>query len=150
LRSMGIDCDYGNLLVEHRVVMFRMKIVAVLSALAAIVMQTQNAAAMEAVVSSGNFHGGPHAPADTASGGVTLVRLNNGRYELRLGNDFSTTKGPDLFIYLSAAEDPKDDKIVAVSVFVDAGKLRSPTGRQRYRLPMDFDPGRYKSVAVWC
>ena len=106
--------------------------------------------AADVVVSKGKFHGGPHAPADTASGGVSLVRLDGGRYELRLGDDFNSTKGPDIFIYLSAAEDPPDDASVAQSEFVDAGKLDSPKGGQNFLLPEGFKPGNFKSVAVWC
>ena len=108
------------------------------------------AGAAETVVGKGVFHGGPHAPADTASGGATVVRLDNGQYELRFGDDFATTDGPDLFIYLSAAEDPKSDKAVANSAFVDAGKLQSIGGGQTYKLPAGFDPSGFKSVAVWC
>jgi hypothetical protein len=131
-------------------VKFNMKAIAVVSAVAATGSLIHNAAATEVTVSIGAFHGGPHAPADTARGGVSLVRLDNGRYELRLEKDFDTTKGPDLYVYLSALQDPKDDKIVAENAFVDAGKLRSPTGGQRFRLPADFDPSRFKSVTVWC
>lgn len=108
------------------------------------------AGATEQVVSTGAFHGGPHAPADTATGSATLVRLDNGKYELRLGDDFESVKGPDLFIYLSAAEDPKDDATVAESPFVNAGELKALSGSQSYELPADFDPGKFNSVNVWC
>ena len=108
------------------------------------------ASATEIVVSTGAFHGGPHAPNDTASGGVILVHLDSGKYELRFGNDFKSVAGPDLFIYLSAAEDPKDDATVAASAFVDAGALKALSGGQSYMLPADFDPGKFKSVTVWC
>jgi hypothetical protein len=108
------------------------------------------AAAAEMTVSKGTFHGGPHAPADTASGGVSLVRLDGGQYELRLADDFTTTAGPDLFVYLSAAKDPKSDKAVTDAVFHDAGKLQAISGGQRYALPAGFDPKKFKSVAVWC
>lgn len=104
----------------------------------------------ETIVSKSVFHGGPHAPADTASGGASVIQLDNGQYELRFGDDFTTTDGPDLFIYLSAAEDPGSDKAVANSAFVDAGILQSTSGGQTYPLPAGFDPGRFKSVAVWC
>jgi hypothetical protein len=126
-----------------------MNILAAVSAMGMIA-QINDAAAAEAVVSSGVFRGGPHAPADTASGIASLIRLESGRYELRLSEDFITTNGPDLFIYLSAAEDPKDDKIVAESAFLDAGKLKSPTGGQRFLLPAEFDRSKFKSVVVWC
>jgi len=130
-------------------VKFGMKIMIAAAALALSTL-AHAAGAAEVVVSKGAFHAGEHAPADTASGSVSLVRLDSGRYELRLGDDFATTNGPDLFIYLSAAEDPTDDDAVAESDFVDAGKLGSFTGAQSFQLPDGFDPGKFKSVAVWC
>ena len=106
--------------------------------------------AAETAVSTGVFHGGNYAPSDTASGGVSLVKLENGKYELRLGDDFSTTPGPDLFVYLSASADPQDGDAITGKEFVDAGKLDSPTGGQKFSLASDFDPGKFNSVAIWC
>ena len=104
----------------------------------------------EVTVSAGEFHGGKHAPSDTASGLVTLVKLDSGEYELRLGDNFKTTPGPDLFVYLSAAVDPRNDAAITGNAFVDAGKLASPLGKQNLSLPMDVDPKKFKSVAIWC
>jgi len=146
----AIDCNHRSSFNEEQSgVKFCMKVLAA-AAVLAMAAQIGNAAVKEVVLRSGAFHGGPHAPADTASGSVRLFRLDNGRYELRLENDFRTTEGPDLFIYLSAAEDPQDDNTVAESPFVDAGKLRSPTGSQKFLLPANFDPSKFKSVAIWC
>ena len=120
-------------------------------AIAAIVLLlTTQAHAAEMAVSKGAFHGGNYAPSDTASGGVSLIKLENGKYELRLGDDFSTTPGPDLFVYLSASADPKDGDAITSNEFVDTGKLGSPTGGQKLLLPSDFDPAKFKSVAIWC
>ena len=118
-------------------------------AVAAALFATQ-AQAAEIAVSTGAFHGGNFAPADTASGGVSLVKLENGKYELRLGEDFNTTPGPDLFVYLSASADPQNGDAITGNEFVDAGKLGSPTGDQKYSLASDFDPRKFKSVAIWC
>ena len=131
-----------------RTVKFATKICVSTAALA-LVAHIEHAAA-DTILSSGTFHGGPHAPADTTSGSVRLLHLGNGRYELHLGTNFKTTRGPDLFIYISAADDPKDDKTIAESAFVNAGKLSSPIGSQSFLLPAGFDPGPFKSVAVWC
>ena len=106
--------------------------------------------AAETLLSKSSFHGGNYAPADTASGGVSLVKLDSGNYELRLGDDFSTTPGPDLFVYLSASADPTDGAAITGNDFVDAGKLGSPTGGQKLSLPSDFDPRKFTSVAIWC
>ena len=118
-------------------------------AVAALLFATQ-AQAAEMAVSKGAFHGGNYAPSDTASGGVSLVKLENGTYELRLADDFSTTPGPDLFVYLSASADPQDGNAITGNEFIDAGKLGSPTGGQNLSLPPDFDPAKFKSVAIWC
>ena len=112
--------------------------------------QVTSSGAAETLLSKGSFHGGNYAPADTASGGVSLVRVENGAYELRLSDDFSTTPGPDLFIYLSASADPADGDAITGNDYVDAGKLASPTGGQKMPLPPNFDPEKFKSVAIWC
>lgn len=110
---------------------------------------TQSATA-EMVAAKGAFHGGNHAPGDTAKGGVTLVKLGSGLYELRLGDDFSTTPGPDLFVYLSVSPDPKNDSAIAKNTFFNVGKLASPQGLQKFALPKGFDPTKFRSVAIWC
>ena len=121
-----------------------------LTHLLTIVIMATPAQATETLLAKGTFHGGNYAPSDTASGGVTLVKLENGHYELRLGDDFSTTPGPDLFVYLSAAADPADGKAIKTNAFVDAGKLISPKGGQKLSLPASFEPGKFKSAAIWC
>ena len=118
-------------------------------ATAILVLATQ-AHAAEMALSTGAFHGGNYAPADTASGGASLMKLENGSYELRLGDDFNTTPGPDLFVYLSTSADPQDGEAITSNEFVDAGKLGSPTGGQKFSLPPDFEPGKFKSVVIWC
>lgn len=106
--------------------------------------------AAEMTVASGAFHDGEHAPADTASGMATLVKSDDGSYALKLSDDFSTTPGPDLVVYLSAATDPNTDAEIKAAAFVSAGKLASPTGGQTMKLPKGFDPAPYNSVVIWC
>ena len=106
--------------------------------------------AAEMVVKAGAFHGGNYAPNDTASGGVAVLKLENGSYQLRLATDFSTTPGPDLFVYLSTSVDPKDDVAVTTNDFVNAGRLASPSGSQILNLPESFDPIKFNSVVIWC
>jgi len=101
-------------------------------------------------VMKGAFHGGNYAPSDTASGSVTLVKLDSNTYELRLDSNFSTTPGPDLFVYLSASEDPQDAKAITDNASFDVGKLVSPSGEQELALPKNFDPKKFRSVAIWC
>lgn len=101
-------------------------------------------------VMKGAFHGGNYAPSDTASGSVTLVKLDSSTYELRLDSNFSTTPGPDLFVYLSASEDPQDARAITDNASFEAGKLGSPSGEQKIALPRNFDPKKFRSVAIWC
>ena len=109
-----------------------------------------HAQAADVAIARGVFHGGNYAPSDTASGGATLVKLSDGAYALRLGDDFSTTPGPDLFVYLSASPDPQDGAAITDNDFINAGKLVSPEGGQMLALPKDFDPAKFKSIAIWC
>ena len=106
--------------------------------------------AAEFIIGKGVFHGGNYAPSDTASGGVELVKLDASTYELRLGSNFSTTPGPDLFVYLSASEDHQDAAAITDNTYFEAGKLGSPSGEQKLVLPKNFDPKKFRSVAIWC
>jgi Electron transfer DM13 len=62
---------------------------------------------------------------------------------------FSTSNGPALKVYLSAAPatgpgDAFDDR------YVDLGDLKGNIGEQNYAIPRDVDLARYRSVVVWC
>lgn len=64
---------------------------------------------------------------------------------LRLEN-FSVTRGPDLYVYLS-----RNQNITSASQlgdYVSLGKLKSSKGNQNYTLP-DGHEG-YSSVVIWC
>ena len=106
--------------------------------------------AAELVVSNGVFHGGDHAPRDTTSGEVAVVRLENGKYEIRLGSHFNTTPGPDLFVYLSASTDPQNSPAVVKDIFANLGKLTSSTGAQRISISKHVHLKEYNSVVIWC
>ena len=105
---------------------------------------------LAADVMKGAFHGGNYAPRDTASGSATLVKLDGGTYELRFDSNFTTTPGPDLFVYLSASADPQDAHAITDNASFEVGKLASPSGKQELSLPKNFDPKKFKSVAIWC
>jgi hypothetical protein len=71
--------------------------------------------------------------------GTTFVRFE----------DFETTNGPDLRVYLSAA--PADaDPSLHDDDFADLGPLTASRGAQNYEVPADVDTSRYRSVVVWC
>lgn len=64
---------------------------------------------------------------------------------LRL-QDFSATRGPDLYVYLS-----KNTNITSsdqLGEFYSLGQLKSSKGNQNYALPANHQD--YKSVVIWC
>jgi hypothetical protein len=72
--------------------------------------------------------------------GSALV-LNDGTEQrfLRLEN-FESTNGPDLNVYLRASD----------GEFVDLGDLKGNIGDQNYEIPVDTDLGRFNTVEIWC
>ncbi|MGH2808392.1 MAG: DM13 domain-containing protein [Actinomycetota bacterium] len=95
-------------------------------------------------LASGPFHGLEH---DT-SGTAFLLELADGRRFLRF-EDFETSNGPDLRVYLS--EIPAgDDWFVYGERFVDLGALKGNVGNQNYEIPDDVDLDKYVSAVVWC
>jgi Electron transfer DM13 len=94
-------------------------------------------------LSTAPFRGHEHATRGRARvidvGGTRYVRFEA----------FSTSNGPLLKVYLSAApaEGPAgtfDDH------FVDLGGLKGNIGDQNYRIPDNVDLRAYRSVVVWC
>ena len=69
------------------------------------------------------------------------VVLNDGTEQrfLRLEN-FESTNGPDLNVYLRA----EDGEIV------DLGDLKGNIGNQNYEIPPDVDLERFNTVQIWC
>lgn len=92
--------------------------------------------------------GGLRSLAHGTTGTVTLGRDADGRLLLRL-EDLSTSDGPDLRVWLSAAtgEAVRD---AAGSPYVDLGALRANRGSLTYVVPAGTDPGDYASVVIWC
>jgi hypothetical protein len=92
----------------------------------------------------GAFHGLEH---DT-SGEAVLLELADGRRFLRF-EDFETSNGPDLRVYLS--EIPAGDDWFAYGErFVDLGALKGNVGDQNYEIPDGVDLAEYKSAVIWC
>lgn len=75
------------------------------------------------------------------SGSVLTIDAEDGTY-LRF-EDFETTNGPDLFVYLIEPGMPTSEGI-------NLGKLKGNTGNQNYLLPEDIDLTRYSRVVIWC
>jgi Electron transfer DM13 len=95
-------------------------------------------------LSTGSFRSYEHASA----GRARVLELGDGRRYVRF-EDFHTSNGPALTVYLSAAPangpgDAFDDH------YVNLGDLKGNIGEQNYAIPRDVDLPRYRSVVVWC
>ena len=77
------------------------------------------------------------------------MQLPDGKRLLRLSN-FETSNGPDVHVYLLAAEVAKDNATVKEAGFIDLGSLKGNKGDQNYEVPADADLNKYKSVSIWC
>jgi hypothetical protein len=84
----------------------------------------------------------------TVTGEATVYELEDGSRTLRL-EPFESTNGPDLYVYLTAADHADDDDALAAD-FVDLGELRGNIGSQNYQIPDDVDLDSYDTVVVWC
>jgi len=94
---------------------------------------------------SGSFYSILHPTKGTA----TIYRLADGTRILRL-TSFSTSNGPDVHVYMVAADDAKDAATVENAGFVDLGVIKGNIGDQNYSLGSDLDLGKYRAVSIWC
>lgn len=76
-----------------------------------------------------------------AEGQVKVIKLGDGSNFLRL-EDFRSTNGPDLYVYLST------DK--GNSAFVNLGRLKGNIGDQNYKIPEGADLSKYDTALIWC
>jgi electron transfer DM13 len=103
------------------------------------------AAAASSKLASGEFRSGAHE----TKGNAAVFQLADGKKTLRL-TQFTTSNGPDLHVYLVAADDIKDSEMVTKAGFVDLGSLKGNIGDQNYDLPANTDLGKYRAVTIWC
>jgi len=80
---------------------------------------------------------------------ATVFQLAGGKKTLRLTN-FATSNGPDVHVYLVAAQDAKDNDAVTKAGFVDLGTMKGNIGDQNYELPPNADLATYRAVTIWC
>ena len=97
------------------------------------------------VLAKGDFRGLAHE----TKGAATVHQLGENKRVLRLTN-FETSNGPDVHVYLVAAEAANDDATVKQAGFIDLGSLKGNKGDQNYDIPLDTDLNKYKSVSIWC
>lgn len=96
-------------------------------------------------VASGTFHAVMHPTGGTA----TIYRVGDGSFVLRFTN-FKTSNGPDVHVYMVAADDAKDSASVQHAGFIDLGSIKGNVGDQNYTLGRDVDLSKYRAVSVWC
>jgi hypothetical protein len=96
-------------------------------------------------ITKGNFKGLAHETKGLAS----IYQLPDGKRTLRL-TEFETSNGPDVHVYLVAAEVEKGNDAVKQAGFIDLGSLKGNKGDQNYDVPADVDLSKYKTVSVWC
>jgi hypothetical protein len=80
---------------------------------------------------------------------ASIYKLPDGKSVLRF-SAFETSNGPDVHVYLVAANDAQDDETVKKAGFVDLGSIKGNIGDQNYDLPSDVDLSKYRAVTVWC
>jgi len=96
-------------------------------------------------LAKGNFKSLAHE----TKGVATIFKLADGKQTLRL-TKFATSNGPDVHIYLSAAEVEKGSDAIKSVGFVDLGSMKGNQGDQNYDIPAHVDLSKYKNVTIWC
>jgi Electron transfer DM13 len=97
------------------------------------------------VLATGRFHSVAHETTGTA----TIHHLGNGMRIVRL-TEFETSNGPDVRVYLVAAEDAAGNDTVTRAGFVDLGAMKGNKGDQNYEVSAELDLSQYQSVTIWC
>jgi hypothetical protein len=94
---------------------------------------------------SGRFYSILHPTEGTA----TIYQMGDGTRVLRF-TSFHTSNGPDVHVYMVAADDAKDAGTVEKAGFVDLGVIKGNIGDQNYTLGSDLDLAKYRAVSIWC
>jgi Electron transfer DM13. len=94
---------------------------------------------------TGHFYSIAHPTEGTAA----IFQMGQGTRVLRL-TSFSTSNGPDVHVYMVAADDAKDVTTVKHAGFIDLGVLKGNIGDQNYMLGSDVDLSKYRAVSIWC
>lgn len=86
------------------------------------------------------------------SGMVSVIEKPDGSRVLAI-EDLDTTTGPDVHVWLSAAEvieGLRGWRTAANAPHVDLGQIKGNRGNQVYAIPADVDQSRYPAVFLWC
>jgi Electron transfer DM13 len=106
---------------------------------------TANGAVSLQPVASGSFHSVVHPTEGTA----TIYEMPDGTRVLRF-TSFRTTNGPNVHVYMVAADDAKDNTTVRHAGFIDLGHIKGNVGDQNYLFGPEVDLSKYRSVSLWC
>jgi hypothetical protein len=96
-------------------------------------------------ITTGNFKSLAHE----TKGSASIYQLADGQRTLRL-TQFETSNGPDVHVYLIAAEIDKGSDAIKAAGFVDLGSMKGNKGDQNYEIPADTDLNKYNNVTIWC
>lgn len=94
-------------------------------------------AATAMAIDSGDFSNGPYG---TVTGTAKIYKTGN-TYELALEN-FSSSNGPDLKVYLSKEKQPVN--------FINLGSLKSTAGNQLYAIPASVNVKDFEYALIHC
>ena len=94
-------------------------------------------------VAEGNFRGVAHE----TKGMAAVYKLPDGKNVLRF-SAFETSNGPDVHIYLVAANDAKDDETVKKQALSTSAAPRVTSAIRIMALPAGVDFSKYRAVTV--
>ncbi len=83
------------------------------------------------------------------TGTANLYALPDGSWVLRF-EDFRTTNGPALVVYLARHPSPESAGDVTDGGFLSLGELKGNVGNQNYVVPAGTEISDYHSVVIWC
>lgn len=97
------------------------------------------------VLAEGEFVSQEHDTSGTAS----VLELPDGSRILRLAG-FSTSDGPDVHVWLSAATAGGDWGSYDDGRYVALGEIKATEGNHNYAIPADADLTGLRSAVIWC
>lgn len=83
------------------------------------------------------------------SGNATIYAVGDGKHVVRF-EDFRTTNGPALVVYLAKHPGPTEASHVRDGGYLSLGKLKGNVGNQNYVIPEETNVSEYNSVVIWC
>jgi len=116
---------------------------------------------LDSSIISGGIVGTGHIDTDASgqdlihnsSGTVGAVSHDTGLY-IQLGNDFTSSPGPDYHVYISLGSDVDDEKDFNFFKSFELGKLKRGSGPSFYQVPTEvvdeIDHLQQFSVVIWC